>query len=301
MLTEWLRGPARVVQAGWGQLAAGVAACILLSGANAYYLPGTYPREFLKGHIIQGEVLHAFWQQARLMQWPRLPAGMKMHRRPQTGCEVAMLTGRGHTESRLPCGAVNTLQCQSLTDCRSPFGNFAAVSPCLTSVCGRIGGLEGRAVLASSGPGSAWPHCSLRPRSRLGHAGPGGEASACIHGLCGLSARSSPPLPRCHPVRCHAERRAKGAAAGAAADVNSLVSPETELPYDYYSMPFCLPPEGVRSSAGSINPGTILMGSRIENSPYNFTVKVPRRRLPCWEGGLLRGSRAAHNRKSAAV
>lgn len=76
-------------------------------------------------------------------------------------------------------------------------------------------------------------------------------------------------------MRCHAKRRAKGAAAGAAADVNSLVSPETELPYDYYSMPFCLPPEGVRSSAGSINPGTILMGSRIENSPYNFTVKVP--------------------------
>ena len=27
---------------------------------------------------------------------------------------------------------------------------------------------------------------------------------------------------------------------------------------------------------GSINPGTILMGSRIENSPYNFSVKVSR-------------------------
>ncbi len=59
-----------------------------------------------------------------------------------------------------------------------------------------------------------------------------------------------------------------------AADVNSLISPETELPFDYYSMPFCWPPEGIRSSMGSINPGTILMGSRIENSPYNFSVKV---------------------------
>jgi hypothetical protein len=39
-------------------------------------------------------------------------------------------------------------------------------------------------------------------------------------------------------------------------------------------MPFCWPPEGIRSSMGSINPGTILMGSRIENSPYNFSVKV---------------------------
>lgn len=57
-------------------------------------------------------------------------------------------------------------------------------------------------------------------------------------------------------------------------DVNSLVSSETELPFDYYSLPFCLPPEGVRSSVGSINPGTILLGTRIQNSPYNFTVKV---------------------------
>lgn len=59
-----------------------------------------------------------------------------------------------------------------------------------------------------------------------------------------------------------------------AVDVNSMVSSETELPFEYYSLPFCLPPEGVRSSVGSINPGTILMGARIQNSPYNFTVKV---------------------------
>lgn len=46
------------------------------------------------------------------------------------------------------------------------------------------------------------------------------------------------------------------------------------MPFDYYSMPFCWPPEGIKNSLGSINPGTILMGSRIENSPYNFSVKV---------------------------
>ncbi|KAK9807028.1 hypothetical protein WJX72_011093 [[Myrmecia] bisecta] len=58
------------------------------------------------------------------------------------------------------------------------------------------------------------------------------------------------------------------------AEVNSLTSAETELPFNYYSLPFCPPPEGVRKSLNSINPGTILMGSRIENSPYNFTMLV---------------------------
>ena len=59
-----------------------------------------------------------------------------------------------------------------------------------------------------------------------------------------------------------------------AADVNSLTSPETELPFEYYSLPFCKPPEGVRSTLSAINPGTILTGARIENSPYNFTTMV---------------------------
>ena len=71
-----------------------------------------------------------------------------------------------------------------------------------------------------------------------------------------------------------------------AADVNSLISPETELPFDYYSLPFCWPPEGIRSSLGSINPGTILMGSRIENSPYNFSVKASAAE-PCGCGSVL--------------
>lgn len=59
-----------------------------------------------------------------------------------------------------------------------------------------------------------------------------------------------------------------------AAAVNSLTSAETELPFDYYSLPFCKPAEGAKKSLNSINPGTILMGSRIQNSPYNFTMKV---------------------------
>ena len=55
-------------------------------------------------------------------------------------------------------------------------------------------------------------------------------------------------------------------------EANSLVSSETEMPYDYYSMPFCKPDEGVKKASGTINPGTILMGIRIENSPYNFSM-----------------------------
>ncbi|KAI8465394.1 MAG: Endomembrane protein 70-domain-containing protein [Monoraphidium minutum] len=54
--------------------------------------------------------------------------------------------------------------------------------------------------------------------------------------------------------------------------VNSLTSFDTEMPFEYYTMPFCKPPEGVRRVANQANLGTILQGLRIENSPYNFTV-----------------------------
>lgn len=59
-----------------------------------------------------------------------------------------------------------------------------------------------------------------------------------------------------------------------AAYVNSLTSFETELPFEYYTLPFCQPPEGIRRIANTANPGTLLQGLRIENSPYNFTMKV---------------------------
>ncbi|XP_019058257.1 PREDICTED: transmembrane 9 superfamily member 11-like [Tarenaya hassleriana] len=50
--------------------------------------------------------------------------------------------------------------------------------------------------------------------------------------------------------------------------VNSLTSIETEMPFSYYSLPFCKPPEGVKDSAENL--GELLMGDRIESSPYKF-------------------------------
>ncbi|KAG6528302.1 hypothetical protein ZIOFF_010454 [Zingiber officinale] len=50
--------------------------------------------------------------------------------------------------------------------------------------------------------------------------------------------------------------------------VNSLTSIETELPFSYYSLPFCRPQEGIKDSAENL--GELLMGDRIENSPYQF-------------------------------
>lgn len=46
------------------------------------------------------------------------------------------------------------------------------------------------------------------------------------------------------------------------------------LGFRYYTMPFCKPPEGVHSIGNTANPGTLLEGLRIENSVYNFTMKV---------------------------
>ncbi|KAL4592346.1 hypothetical protein LXL04_005337 [Taraxacum kok-saghyz] len=50
--------------------------------------------------------------------------------------------------------------------------------------------------------------------------------------------------------------------------VNSLTSIDTEIPYGYYSLPFCKPLEGIKDKAENI--GELLMGDRIENSPYRF-------------------------------
>eukprot|EP00889_Picochlorum_renovo_P003444 jgi/Picre1/30474/NNA_005838.t1 len=67
-------------------------------------------------------------------------------------------------------------------------------------------------------------------------------------------------------------------------EVNSLVSSDTEMPYDYYSMPFCKPGEGVKKSSGSINPGTILLGIRIENSPYKLSMMEEKHAVPVCRG-----------------
>ncbi|GJS83901.1 transmembrane 9 superfamily member 11 [Tanacetum coccineum] len=50
--------------------------------------------------------------------------------------------------------------------------------------------------------------------------------------------------------------------------VNSLTSIDTEIPYGYYTLPFCKPLEGIKDSAENL--GELLMGDRIENSPYRF-------------------------------
>lgn len=54
--------------------------------------------------------------------------------------------------------------------------------------------------------------------------------------------------------------------------VNSLTSVETELPYSYYSLPYCRPPEGIKKSAENL--GELLMGDQIDNSPYKFKVNM---------------------------
>lgn len=47
--------------------------------------------------------------------------------------------------------------------------------------------------------------------------------------------------------------------------VNKLTSTKTQLPYSYYSLPFCNPGRIVDSAE---NLGEVLRGDRIENSPY---------------------------------
>ncbi|MBA0864412.1 hypothetical protein Goshw_002668 [Gossypium schwendimanii] len=63
--------------------------------------------------------------------------------------------------------------------------------------------------------------------------------------------------PRKHVVGCYLSVK-----------VNSLTSIDTEMSFSYYSLPFCKPKEGVKD--GAENLGELLMGDRIENSPYRF-------------------------------
>ncbi|PON99236.1 Nonaspanin [Trema orientale] len=55
--------------------------------------------------------------------------------------------------------------------------------------------------------------------------------------------------------------------------VNKLTSTKTQLPYSYYSLPFCRPEKIVDSTE---NLGEVLRGDRIENSPYAFKMREPR-------------------------
>lgn len=72
-----------------------------------------------------------------------------------------------------------------------------------------------------------------------------------------------------------------------AAQVNSLTSFETDIPFEYYRMPFCKPPEGIHRAGNAANLGTAIMGIKLENSQYNFTVMV---RVLTWGWAPAAGS-----------
>ncbi|EER97171.1 transmembrane 9 superfamily member 9 [Sorghum bicolor] len=55
--------------------------------------------------------------------------------------------------------------------------------------------------------------------------------------------------------------------------VNKLTSIKTQLPYTYYSLPFCKPDTIIDSAE---NLGEVLRGDRIENSPYVFKMGEPK-------------------------
>eukprot|EP01086_Lenisia_limosa_P017925 TRINITY_DN942_c0_g1_i1.p1 TRINITY_DN942_c0_g1~~TRINITY_DN942_c0_g1_i1.p1 ORF type:complete len:635 (+),score=143.10 TRINITY_DN942_c0_g1_i1:114-2018(+) len=57
--------------------------------------------------------------------------------------------------------------------------------------------------------------------------------------------------------------------------VQKISSSKNLLPYNYYSLPFCEPEDGVKSA--NENFGEILRGDRIENSPYKLFMKKEER------------------------
>ena len=54
--------------------------------------------------------------------------------------------------------------------------------------------------------------------------------------------------------------------------VNKMTSIKTMLPIEYYRLPYCVPPEGVKHD--NENLGEFLAGDRIENSPYLLLMKT---------------------------
>ncbi|KAK4751336.1 hypothetical protein SAY87_004818 [Trapa incisa] len=68
------------------------------------------------------------------------------------------------------------------------------------------------------------------------------------------------------------------------AKVNSLTSIETELPFGYYSLPYCRPQDGIKKSAENL--GELLMGDQIDNSPYRFRMNMNESVYLCTTKGL---------------
>jgi len=53
--------------------------------------------------------------------------------------------------------------------------------------------------------------------------------------------------------------------------VNKLTSTHSQIPYDYYSLKFCKPEDGVKMAAENL--GEFMTGDRIDNSPYNIYMR----------------------------
>ena len=60
--------------------------------------------------------------------------------------------------------------------------------------------------------------------------------------------------------------------------VHKLSSPKTQLPYDYYSLPFCRPEELTRAAE---NLGEVMSGAIIQNSPYDLYMGKSEFRVAC--------------------
>ena len=60
--------------------------------------------------------------------------------------------------------------------------------------------------------------------------------------------------------------------------VNKLSSSITQLPYDYYSLPFCKPADIINAVE---NLGEVLHGSVIQNSPYELQMQKPDFKVLC--------------------
>jgi len=60
--------------------------------------------------------------------------------------------------------------------------------------------------------------------------------------------------------------------------VHKLSSPKTQLPYDYYSLPFCKPEEISRQAE---NLGEVISGAIIQNSPYELYMGKSEFKVAC--------------------
>ena len=75
-------------------------------------------------------------------------------------------------------------------------------------------------------------------------------------------------------VTCHCHRQSHRHLLGCSVKlkVNKMTSIKTMLPIEYYRLPYCTPPEGVKHD--NENLGEFLAGDRIENSPYVLLMKT---------------------------